>query len=122
MGIPVLFLANKQDLPGALSPTKLAEKLSVVQRAENPCDVQAACALTGEDLHEAVYKLADMDVRTNKTSPPVKLVKRSPRQADGPTQIDFGGFSPEILGGLDGVSIKVHYTGSPGGVIKPLFG
>ena len=63
-GIHVLILANKQDLPAALSLKELAEKLSLAHYTANPCAFQRACSLTGKGLYEAIYKLADMDTKT----------------------------------------------------------
>lgn len=61
MGLPVLILANKQDLSGALSPQEVAEKFSkLLQHTANPCQVHGASAVTGVGLRDAISTLADM--------------------------------------------------------------
>ena len=106
-GIPVLILANKQDLPAALSLKELAEKLSLAHYTANPCAFQRACSLTGKGLYEAIYKLADMDTKTSR-------LKRSLKEL-GPT-LELGGFSPEVIKRLGAKSITVRYA-----QIQPLF-
>ena len=106
-GIPVLILANKQDLPAALSLKELAEKLSLAHYTANPCAFQRACSLTGKGLYEAIYKLADMDTKTSRS-------KRSLKEL-GPT-LELGGFSPEVVKRLGAKSITMRYA-----QIQPLF-
>ena len=60
--IPVLVLANKQDLPSALDAAKLERclglrELGVKGKAWN---LQPTCAVTGEGLEEAMAKLTEM--------------------------------------------------------------
>ena len=106
-GIPVLILANKQDLPAALSLKELAERLSLAHYTANPCAFQRACSLTGKGLYEAIYKLADMDTKTSRP-------KRSFKEL-GPT-LELGGFSPEVIKRLGSKSITVRHA-----QIQPLF-
>ena len=106
-GIPVLILANKQDLPSALSLKELAERLSLAHYTANPCAFQRACSLTGKGLYEAIYKLADMDTKTSR-------LKRSLKEL-GPT-LELGGFSPAVIKRLGAKSITVRYA-----QIQPLF-
>ncbi|XP_033104724.1 ADP-ribosylation factor-like isoform X2 [Anneissia japonica] len=65
-GVPVCVIANKQDLPGALSPSRLGDALSLNKLHGNPWHIQAAQATTGEGLYEAVDELARM-IKKNKT-------------------------------------------------------
>jgi len=50
--IAFLILATKQDLPGALSPTKLASDLGLCQVWDRPWLVQPASAITGKGILE----------------------------------------------------------------------
>ena len=73
--IPVLVIANKQDLPGALSPQEIAEELKLghhevkldgdlvivhSQAFLRRLYVHRACALTSEGLHEAMKKMCKL--------------------------------------------------------------
>ncbi|EEB14091.1 conserved hypothetical protein [Pediculus humanus corporis] len=78
-GVPILVLANKQDLPGAKEPKEL-EKF--------PCSnvpsvlpvhlwhVQPACAITGDGLHEGMEALYEMILKRRKMA---KLCKKKVR-------------------------------------------
>ena len=59
-GVPVVVLANKQDLPRAESSDKIAEHLGLLQNRDHPWYVQAACARNGEGIYEAMHQLAKM--------------------------------------------------------------
>ncbi|KAJ6651563.1 hypothetical protein lerEdw1_020839 [Lerista edwardsae] len=60
-GVPLVLLANKQDLPGACPPVELAEKMGVERKRHGPeWHVQGCCAVSGDGLPEAMAKLADM--------------------------------------------------------------
>ncbi|XP_052791318.1 ADP-ribosylation factor-like protein 4A [Mya arenaria] len=60
-GLPVVILANKQDLPGSLSGSDVE---SVLAMRELPTSqlwhVEPTCGVTGEGLEEAVEKIADL--------------------------------------------------------------
>ncbi|XP_072021597.1 uncharacterized protein [Amphiura filiformis] len=58
--IPVLFFANKQDLPGAQTADQLIEQLDIRSLPGNPWHVQETCATTGEGLYEGLIALAKM--------------------------------------------------------------
>ena len=58
--VPVVVIANKQDLPRAVRAGELAQKLNLLQHKENPWHVQEACAKTGDGIYEAVNKLSTM--------------------------------------------------------------
>ncbi|XP_077290486.1 ADP ribosylation factor-like 4 [Arctopsyche grandis] len=69
-GVPILVLANKQDLPGAREPKELEKLLGLHELGGNAhgskeggthCwHVQPACAITGDGLHEGMEALYDM--------------------------------------------------------------
>jgi ADP-ribosylation factor family len=48
----VLVFANKQDLPGALTPAEITEKLGLHDVRGQPWYVQGACAPTADGLDE----------------------------------------------------------------------
>eukprot|EP00812_Abedinium_dasypus_P008991 NODE_2712_length_889_cov_1796.522782.p1 GENE.NODE_2712_length_889_cov_1796.522782~~NODE_2712_length_889_cov_1796.522782.p1 ORF type:complete len:202 (+),score=46.38 NODE_2712_length_889_cov_1796.522782:59-607(+) len=48
----VLIFANKQDLPGAMSPGEVSEKLGLRAVASRQWFVQPACATSGDGLYE----------------------------------------------------------------------
>lgn len=62
-GIPILVLANKQDLPGAKDPVEVARimGLSELSPSQN-WHVQPACAIIGDGLEEGMEKMYDMIV------------------------------------------------------------
>ena len=59
-GVPVVVIANKQDLPRAEGSDKMAEHLGLLQERNHPWFVQAACAKNGEGIYEAMHELARM--------------------------------------------------------------
>lgn len=56
-GVPLLVIANKQDLPGALSVQQVSEGLDLRQH-NRPWHVQPTCAITSEGVYEALDWLA----------------------------------------------------------------
>lgn len=83
-GVPVLILANKQDLPGAREPKQLEKLLGLHElspiitisssssTSANPMQtfkgwfIQPACAITGEGLQEGLEALYDMIIKKRK--------------------------------------------------------
>ncbi|XP_034294978.1 ADP-ribosylation factor-like protein 14 [Pantherophis guttatus] len=56
--VPVVVLANKQDLPGALSAEEITQRLNMKKHCQNRnWYVQPCCALTGQGLSEAFQKV-----------------------------------------------------------------
>ncbi len=53
-GVPVLVLANKQDLVTALSPDEVAEGLNLYSIRDRPWQIQACSAKTGEGLQDGM--------------------------------------------------------------------
>ncbi|CAG9460530.1 unnamed protein product [Pedinophyceae sp. YPF-701] len=53
-GVAVLVLANKQDLPDAVSSGDLGRELRLDELRERHWHIQSCCALTGEGLREGM--------------------------------------------------------------------
>lgn len=51
---PLLVLANKQDLPHALSASELTDRLGLHGLQDRPWYMQASCAVSGDGLYEGV--------------------------------------------------------------------
>merc|ERR1712032_1006952 len=54
----LLVLANKQDLPGAMSSREMGEKLGLPAMRNRKWFIQSACAVTGEGLYEGLEWLS----------------------------------------------------------------
>jgi len=54
----MLIFANKQDLPGAMSSSDLAEKLGLSNVRDRWWYIQSSCAVTGEGLYEGLDSLS----------------------------------------------------------------
>lgn len=63
----LLVFANKQDLPGAMPPAEVQEKLQLSKLKDKVWSVVPSCATTGEGLFEGLVSLP----RTQSTSPDV---------------------------------------------------
>lgn len=57
--LPLLVLANKQDLADALPPSELAQSLQLDSIRDRPWQIIATNALTGDGLDAATDWLAD---------------------------------------------------------------
>ncbi|ESO82278.1 hypothetical protein LOTGIDRAFT_135017 [Lottia gigantea] len=57
-GVPVVILANKQDLPGALKTSEVAERLGMASFRDRKWFIQGACAKTGEGIYESMTEMA----------------------------------------------------------------
>ncbi|XP_052689351.1 uncharacterized protein LOC128167593 [Crassostrea angulata] len=64
-GVPVVVIANKQDLPNALSTFEVANLMSLHKMTSRKWHIQAACATHGEGIFEAMKELSSM-VKENK--------------------------------------------------------
>jgi ADP-ribosylation factor-like protein 1 len=53
-GVPLLVLANKQDLPGAASEVTLSESLGLTGERDRPWSLYKTSALSGEGLADAL--------------------------------------------------------------------
>lgn len=56
-GVPILVYANKQDLPGAIKPNQLAEKLEL-DKLRNKWHIQGTNAITGDGLCEGIQQFS----------------------------------------------------------------
>lgn len=72
VGVPVVVLANKQDLPSAMKASQMVEKLGLTTHKRNPWHVQETCAKTGDGLYEGLEKLVKMVKEFKKTSPQLR--------------------------------------------------
>ncbi|XP_044736134.1 ADP-ribosylation factor-like protein 4C [Chrysoperla carnea] len=78
-GVPILVLANKQDLPGAKEPRDLEKLLGLHElggSTQHTWHVQPACAITGDGLHEGMEVLYEMILKRRKLA---KMVKKKAR-------------------------------------------
>lgn len=67
-GVPVLVVANKQDLRSSLSLPEMERLLALGELgAATPWHLQPACAIIGEGLQEGLEKLHAMIARRRKT-------------------------------------------------------
>jgi ADP-ribosylation factor protein 1 len=68
-GVPVVILANKQDLPNAVNCSELIRFLDLesLSKTKNRWFIQNACALSGEGIYESMKKLSDM-IKENQRS------------------------------------------------------
>mmetsp|Transcript_21220 Transcript_21220/g.36145 ORF Transcript_21220/g.36145 Transcript_21220/m.36145 type:complete len:186 (+) Transcript_21220:102-659(+) len=57
--VPILFLANKKDLPSALSPVEIAQALKLEEIKDRPWQIVPSNALTGEGLDRGLEWLVD---------------------------------------------------------------
>ncbi|NXK45962.1 ARL11 protein, partial [Chauna torquata] len=59
-GVPVLLLANKQEVPGALAPAELGQQLQQGLLVGHPWVLRGCSARTGQGLQEALGVLGEM--------------------------------------------------------------
>jgi ADP-ribosylation factor 6 len=59
----LLVFANKQDIPGAMTPTEVTEKLRLGQLKERMWYVVPSCATTGEGLFEGLVSYDVMKIQ-----------------------------------------------------------
>lgn len=60
IGVPIIVLANKQDLSGAIKPERMVEELDLKQYTKNPWQIHGTCATAGDGLYEAMGTLSKM--------------------------------------------------------------
>ena len=59
-GVPVVVLANKQDLPNACSSSEVAAKIRLQQVRTHHWFIQGTCAVSGDGLLEAMTELGKL--------------------------------------------------------------
>ena len=59
-GVPLVILANKQDLPRAVSPADLAGKLGLDKVRNRKWHIQGTSALSGEGVYQAMQELSTL--------------------------------------------------------------
>ena len=59
-GVPLVILANKQDLPRAVSPADLAGKLGLDKVRNRKWHIQGTSALSGEGVYHAMQELSTL--------------------------------------------------------------
>ncbi|XP_051491274.1 ADP-ribosylation factor-like protein 11 [Apus apus] len=69
-GVPVLLLANKQEVPGALAPAELGERLRWGRLEERRWVLLGCSARTGQGLQEALVVLGELLQGLEQRSPP----------------------------------------------------
>lgn len=66
-GVPVLIVANKQDLRNSLSLSEIEKLLALNELSSStPWHLQPTCAIIGDGLREGIEKLYDMIVKRRK--------------------------------------------------------
>lgn len=58
----LLVFANKQDLPGAMSPTEITEKLGLLRMKDRSWYCHPSNALAGDGLFEGEYSLIRLSI------------------------------------------------------------
>lgn len=68
-GVPIVIIANKQDLPNALNCNELVTRLGLEKLAQtrNRWFIQSACAVNGEGIVESMKQMSDMVKEKKKT-------------------------------------------------------
>ena len=59
-GVPLVILANKQDMPNASTPADIAAKLGLHELKDRRWHVQATSALSGSGVYEAMDQLSTL--------------------------------------------------------------
>lgn len=62
----LLVFANKQDLPKAMKPADIAEKLGLTSMRARIWHIQGACATNGDGLYEGLDWLSDTLAKRSK--------------------------------------------------------
>ncbi|XP_063190083.1 ADP-ribosylation factor-like protein 11 [Chroicocephalus ridibundus] len=87
-GVPVLLLANKQEVPGALAPAELGEMLQRGRLVERRWVLRGCSAHTGQGLQEVLAILGELLRGLEQSSPAQEQPLAGPtgrRQAPGQT-------------------------------------
>ena len=60
VGVPLVILANKQDMPRAYSPNDIATKLGLYEVRNRKWHIQGTSALSGEGVYESMDELSSL--------------------------------------------------------------
>ena len=63
-GVPLVIMANKQDMPGAISPAQMIDSWQL-RKLQSKWHVQGCCAISGEGIYEGMDAMARL-VKENK--------------------------------------------------------
>jgi GTPase SAR1 family protein len=75
--VPILLLANKQDLEGSLTPTKIQQEILVGEIAKSHvCAVFGCCAVTGQGVEEGIAWLGE-SIREQRRGPSYSRRRRA---------------------------------------------
>ncbi|KAH3858969.1 hypothetical protein DPMN_101614 [Dreissena polymorpha] len=66
-GVPILVLANKQDLPNSLKSSEIVDHLHLHKLSNRKWYVQGTCATNGDGIYEGMHQLATMVKEFKKT-------------------------------------------------------
>jgi small GTP-binding protein len=69
-GVPVVVLANKQDLPNAKNSSDVASALGMLNMKNREWYIQGTCAVSGDGIYEGIHKLSGLvkDFKKKKNS------------------------------------------------------
>ncbi|KAK7498927.1 hypothetical protein BaRGS_00009736 [Batillaria attramentaria] len=57
-GVPVVVLANKQDLPGAASVSEVADKMELSKLTSRKWHIHGTCATSGDGVYEGLKEMS----------------------------------------------------------------
>jgi len=60
VGVPLVILANKQDMPRAYSPNDIATKLGLYEVRNRKWHIQGTSALSGQGVYESMEELSTL--------------------------------------------------------------
>lgn len=75
IGVPILIVANKQDLPEAQDPGEIEKTLCLHELTGHMWQFQPSCAINGEGLDEGLEKLYQMILKQRKVDKHMKKRK-----------------------------------------------
>ena len=64
--IPVLFFANKIDIPGSLTPDQCMDELDLYKIREKPWHIISSNGLSGTGIQEGIKWLCDQVGKSNR--------------------------------------------------------
>ncbi|XP_060067568.1 ADP-ribosylation factor-like [Ylistrum balloti] len=65
-GVPVVVLANKQDLPHAMNTAEVADRMCLMKLTGRKWFVQGTCAMTGDGIYEGMREMARLTKENKK--------------------------------------------------------